>query len=75
MRGSVSIGAIVAALAIAAGDVAGVAVPDLRSQMAAEKNNRPVVDVELVLAVDVSYSMDLAELAVQRAGYAQAIVS
>jgi uncharacterized protein DUF1194 len=33
------------------------------------------VDVELVLAVDVSYSMDMDELAVQREGYAQAIVS
>ena len=31
--------------------------------------------VELVIAVDVSYSMDLDELAVQREGYAQAIVS
>jgi hypothetical protein len=33
------------------------------------------VDVELVLAVDVSYSMDPDELALQREGYAQAIVS
>lgn len=33
------------------------------------------VDVELVLAVDVSYSMDLDELALQREGYAQAITS
>jgi len=30
---------------------------------------------ETVIAVDVSYSMDLDELAVQREGYAQAIVS
>jgi hypothetical protein len=36
---------------------------------------QPTVDVELVLAVDVSYSMDMDELAVQREGYAQAIVS
>ena len=35
----------------------------------------PSVDLELVIAVDVSYSMDLDELAVQREGYAQAIVS
>src|SRR4029077_19719023 len=35
----------------------------------------PPVDVELILAVDVSYSMDMDELAVQREGYAQAIVS
>ncbi len=33
------------------------------------------VDVELVLAVDVSYSMDLDELALQREGYMQAVVS
>jgi hypothetical protein len=33
------------------------------------------VDVELVLAVDISYSMDPDELALQRDGYAQALVS
>ena len=33
------------------------------------------VDVELVLAVDVSYSMDADELALQREGYASAITS
>jgi hypothetical protein len=32
-------------------------------------------DIELVIAVDVSYSMDLDEVAVQREGYAPAIVS
>ena len=41
----------------------------------ADKEANPTVDVELVLAVDVSYSMDLDELALQREGYAQAIVS
>jgi hypothetical protein len=35
----------------------------------------PTVDVELALAVDVSYSMNTEELAMQREGYAQAIVS
>ncbi len=39
------------------------------------KHNVPPVNVELVIAVDVSYSMDLDELAIQREGYAQAIVS
>lgn len=34
-----------------------------------------IVDVELVLAVDVSYSMDLDELALQREGYMQAVTS
>lgn len=33
------------------------------------------VDVELVLAVDVSYSMDLDELALQREGYVNAVTS
>jgi len=35
----------------------------------------PKNDVELIIGVDVSYSMDIDELAVQREGYAQAIVS
>lgn len=33
------------------------------------------VDVELVLAVDISYSMDVEEQALQREGYAKALVS
>src|SRR5712664_3561648 len=75
MRWCVSIGAVLAAGAIVAGDAASVAAPDPRSQLAAAKDNQPSVDVELVIAVDVSYSMDMDELAVQREGYAQAIVS
>ncbi len=42
---------------------------------AAPADERVPVDVELVLAVDVSYSMDFDELALQRNGYVQAIVS
>jgi hypothetical protein len=61
--------------AIAAGDVARIAAPDSRSQLTDAKDNLPSVDIELVIAVDVSYSMDLDELAVQREGYARAIVS
>jgi hypothetical protein len=75
MRWCVSIGAVLTAGAIAAGGVAGLAAPDPRSHLAVGKDNRPSVDVELVIAVDVSYSMDLDELAIQREGYAQAIVS
>jgi hypothetical protein len=78
MRWYVSIGAVFVAAVIAGADVAGVAAPNAVSQTglyAAEKENAPTVDVELALAVDVSYSMDLDELAVQREGYAQAIVS
>ena len=75
MRWCVSIGAILVAGAIAWEDVAGVAAPGPKTQLADTKDNIPSVDVELVIAVDVSYSMDLDELAVQREGYAQAIVS
>ncbi len=78
MRWYVSIGAVVAAGVLTGGDVAGIAAPNPPHQYlvrSAEKLAEATVDVELVLAVDVSYSMDLDELAVQREGYAQAIVS
>jgi Protein of unknown function (DUF1194) len=86
MRWYVSIGAVLVAGVLAGGDVAGVAAPSPGSRPGsalsapqglhlAEKEATPSVDVELVLAVDVSYSMDMDELALQREGYAQAIVS
>jgi hypothetical protein len=87
MRWCVSIGAVLVAGAMAGGDVAGIAAPGPGTQLStptgnqtgkhrvAEKEAHPSVDVELVLAVDVSYSMDMDELAIQREGYAQAIVS
>ena len=78
MRWYVSIGAALVACAIAGGDVAGIAGPNpvnQQSARSADKESAPTVDVELVIAVDVSYSMDMDELAVQREGYAQAIVS
>jgi hypothetical protein len=77
MRWYVSIGAVLIASAIVAGDVAGVAAPNgrYRYDKRSEDKAPPAVDVELVLAVDVSYSMDMDELAVQREGYAQALVS
>ena len=53
--------------------VLGLAAPG--SQLADSKDRAPSVDVELVIAVDVSNSMDMDELAVQREGYARAIVS
>jgi hypothetical protein len=76
MRWYVSIGAVLIASAIIAGDVAGVAAPNGRNRYDRRSEDKtPAVDVELVLAVDVSYSMDMDELAVQREGYAQALVS
>jgi hypothetical protein len=82
MRWYVSIGAVLVAAAMAGGDVAGVAAPNPRNQSSNQSGHQlaandatPSVDVELILAVDVSYSMDMDELAIQREGYAQAIVS
>lgn len=49
--------------------LAFVAVPPLAQE------RREEVDVELVLAVDVSYSMDLEELRIQRQGYIDALTS
>jgi len=73
MRWCASIGAVLVAGAMAGGDVASMAAPSPGNRSAAAE--KPSVDVELILAVDVSYSMDLDELAVQREGYAQAINS
>lgn len=79
MRWCVSIGAVLVAGAMAGGDVASLAATGPKPQLAparlADAKQDPVVDVELILAVDVSYSMDMEELAIQREGYAQAIVS
>jgi len=82
MRWIVSIGAVLFVGAIAGGDMASVAArgPGLQggrpaANQLADDTNKPTVDVELILAVDVSYSMDMDELAIQREGYAHAIVS
>jgi hypothetical protein len=75
MRWYVSIGMVLVLGAIVWGDVAGKAAPSPKSRFADAKDNVPSVKVELVIAVDISYSMDMDELAVQREGYAQAIVS
>jgi len=46
------------------------------AEMPGAKGGRAVeVDVELVMAVDISYSMDYDELALQREGYVQALTS
>ena len=80
MRWCVSIGAVLLAGAMAGGDAAGVAAPasiepDVQRTDKRADDAKPTVDIELILAVDVSYSMDMDELAIQREGYAQAIVS
>ena len=76
MRWYVSIGAVLVAGVLAGGDVSGAPGPTNQAvHQLAEKEATPSVDVELILAVDVSYSMDMDELAIQREGYAQAIVS
>jgi Protein of unknown function (DUF1194) len=74
MRWCVSIAAVLLAGVLAGGDVAGLAAPGAK-QFLADKDPAASVDVELIIAVDVSYSMDMDELAIQREGYAQAIVS
>src|ERR1700694_1753465 len=74
MRWCVSIGAVLVAGAMAGGDVAGFAAPNPQMSPGilsapqpvprfADKETASSVDVELILAVDVSYSMDMDELA------------
>jgi hypothetical protein len=71
MRLSVFAIAVVVAGAVAAG--IGLAAPNA-PQLHAQRTGTPV-DVELALAVDVSYSMDPDEQALQREGYIAAITS
>jgi hypothetical protein len=61
------------AAAAAVAWTAGLAAPRV-AELPGSKNGVEV-DVELVMAVDISYSMDYDELALQREGYAQAIAS
>ena len=67
--------AVVLGAGLVSGGAATLAGPYAASRLADERANEAVVDVELILAVDVSYSMDIEELTIQREGYAQAIVS
>jgi hypothetical protein len=73
MRRAWLFGAIAAGLALAA--AAALAAPRLADMPGSKAANSIEVDVELVMAVDISYSMDMDELALQREGYAQAIAS
>ena len=62
--------AALSALALAAAAIAAPRFADMPGKAAGTE-----VDVELVMAVDISYSMDMDELALQREGYAQAVAS
>jgi uncharacterized protein DUF1194 len=66
---------LLAALGVAVLAAAGFAAPMANLQTAQRNSGAIAVDVELVLAVDISYSMDLDELALQREGYAMALTS
>jgi hypothetical protein len=66
---------LLAALGVAVLAAAGFAAPVVDLQTAQRGSGAIPVDVELVLAVDISYSMDLDELALQREGYAMALTS
>jgi hypothetical protein len=77
MRWCVSISALLVAAVLTGDDVFSLAAPGPRTQLTGQPSDKEdaAVDVELILATDISYSMDMDELAVQREGYAQAIVS
>jgi Protein of unknown function (DUF1194) len=74
MRGRIAIMAVLAALSVA---VAGLtfAAPNAPQILVQRSATAVPVDVEVVLAVDVSYSMDPEEQALQREGYMAAITS
>jgi hypothetical protein len=54
---------------------AGIAAPQLADLPGKAARGSVGVDVELVMAVDISYSMDMDELKLQRDGYVEAITS
>ena len=64
----------VAAIAFA-GWTDGIGLPGMELRPAQDNSGAPVVDAELVLAVDVSYSMDQEEQVLQREGYMRGITS
>ena len=76
MRGRIAVFAIVAAAVIAALAGLSFAAPNA-PQMLAQRGEAGAiaVDAEVVLAVDVSYSMDPDEQALQREGYMMALTS
>jgi len=76
MRGRIAIFAIVAAAAVAALAGLSLAAPNTPQLLAQRGEAGAIgVDAEVVLAVDVSYSMDPEEQALQREGYMAALTS
>jgi hypothetical protein len=77
MRGRLSLIAILALVAAAAiaNLSGGIAAPTNYFKRAQDSSNAITVDVQLVLAVDISYSMDPEEQALQREGYIAALTS
>ena len=65
----------IAALALAGLAAANLAIAGVPRMFADRRTNAIPVDVELVIAVDVSYSMDPDEQALQREGYILALTS
>jgi hypothetical protein len=63
------------AVAVAAGWTGGSAAPSAGAARADRSPNAMPVDVELVIAVDISYSMDPEEQALQREGYIAGLTS
>jgi len=66
---------VLAALSLVSGLALAAMTPQAAPLSRAADNASSTVDVELVLAVDISYSMDPDELALQREGYALALTS
>src|SRR5258707_9185572 len=76
MRGRIAVFAIVAAAAVAALAGLSFAAPNTPQLLAQRSEAGAIaVDAEVVLAVDVSYSMDPEEQALQREGYMAALTS
>jgi hypothetical protein len=72
MNWRVSIGSILIAMLTS---MPAFSQPASQPQTAIQDDSRAAVDVELVIAVDISYSVEMDDLAAQREAYAKAIVS
>ena len=75
MRAGLFVVPAAALVVMVAGLAGGLAAPGWMLRSADRSANATIVDVELVLAVDVSYSMDPDEQALQREGYITGLTS